>query len=163
MCVPLLPLCKSRRELKIKTSGVIFRGASAYYVQKAKAPPKTGSLVIFRQKTIRIFLPKNLVGRRKMKCRGSSEMRFLKVWGRTEPSGGKRPVKVNFTKFRRKIFRWKFDAIIQAQGFQNWQTWPLIFGSIIRGGWMIRQLIVWNQPLSSGFSLSSALISRPAV
>ena len=34
------PSAKSRRELKIKTSGVIFRGASAYDVQKTIAPPK---------------------------------------------------------------------------------------------------------------------------
>ena len=34
------PSAKSRRELKIKTLGVIFRGASAYYVQKAIAPQK---------------------------------------------------------------------------------------------------------------------------
>ena len=32
------PSAKSRRELKTKTSGVIFRGASACYVQKAIAP-----------------------------------------------------------------------------------------------------------------------------
>ena len=31
---------KSRRELKIKTLGVTFRGASAYYVQKSIAPQK---------------------------------------------------------------------------------------------------------------------------
>ena len=34
------PSAKSRRGLKIKTSGVIFRGASAYHVQKTIAPPK---------------------------------------------------------------------------------------------------------------------------
>ena len=34
------PSAKIRREQKIKTSGVIFRGASAYYVQKAIAPEK---------------------------------------------------------------------------------------------------------------------------
>ena len=33
--------------------------------------------------------------RRKMKCRGSSETHFPKVWGRTEPSlGDKQPIKV---------------------------------------------------------------------
>ena len=38
--------------------------------------------------------------RRKMKCRGSSETRFPKVWGRTEPSsGGKRPFEVSKTIF----------------------------------------------------------------
>ena len=50
-------------------------------------------------------------------------------------------------------FRRKYDAIIRARGFQNWQKCPLIFCSIIRGGRMIRQLIIRNQPLSSGFSL----------
>ena len=34
------PSAKSRRELKIKTLGVTFRGASAYYVQKSIAPQK---------------------------------------------------------------------------------------------------------------------------
>ena len=33
------PSAKSRRELKVKTLGVIFRSASAYYVQKSIAPP----------------------------------------------------------------------------------------------------------------------------
>ena len=36
----LYPSAKSRRELKMKTLGVIFRGASAYYVQKSIAPQK---------------------------------------------------------------------------------------------------------------------------
>ena len=36
----LLHLCQSRRELKIKTLGVIFRGASAYHVTKAIALQK---------------------------------------------------------------------------------------------------------------------------
>ena len=34
------PSAKSRRELKIKTLGVTFRGASAYYVQKSIATQK---------------------------------------------------------------------------------------------------------------------------
>ena len=34
------PSAKSHRELKVKTLGVIFRGASAYYVQKAIVPQK---------------------------------------------------------------------------------------------------------------------------
>ena len=34
------PSAKSRRELKIKTLGVTFGGASAYYVQKSIAPQK---------------------------------------------------------------------------------------------------------------------------
>ena len=34
------PSAKSCRELKIKTLGVTFRGASAYYVQKSIAPQK---------------------------------------------------------------------------------------------------------------------------
>ena len=40
------PSAKSRRELKIKTSGVIFQGASAYYVQKSIAPPKQAVCII---------------------------------------------------------------------------------------------------------------------
>ena len=49
----------------------------------------------FRRK----FLSKNFADfffrRQKMKCRGSSETHFPKVWGRTEPSlGGKRPFKI---------------------------------------------------------------------
>ena len=36
----IYPSAKSRRELKIKTLGVTFRGASAYYVQKPIAPQK---------------------------------------------------------------------------------------------------------------------------
>ena len=34
------PSAKSRRELKIRTSGVVFQGTSAYYVPKSIAPPK---------------------------------------------------------------------------------------------------------------------------
>ena len=41
---------------------------------------------------VEIFRQRFCFRRRKMKCRGSSETRFPKVWGRTEPSsGGKRP------------------------------------------------------------------------
>ena len=157
------PSAKSRRELKIKTLGVTFRGASAYYVQKSIAPQKQAVCrfsdeFFFDENFHQNFLPKKNFRRRKMKCWESSETRFPKVWGRTEPSSrGKRPVKVlqNFG----GNFRQKFDAIIRAQGFQNWQKCPLIFRSIIRGGRMIRQLIIRNQQLSSGFSLSSALIS----
>ena len=36
----LYPSAKSHRELKIKTLGLTFRGASAYYVQKSIAPQK---------------------------------------------------------------------------------------------------------------------------
>ena len=42
------------------------------------------------------FSPKKIFRRRKVKCRGSSETHFPKVWGRTEPSsGGKRLFEVS--------------------------------------------------------------------
>ena len=94
------PSAKSRRELKIKTLGVTFRGASAYYVQKSKAPQKQAVCRFSDEKNLgenfhQKFLPKKKNRRRKMKCWESSETRFPKVWGRTEPSSrGKRPVKV---------------------------------------------------------------------
>ena len=94
------PSAKSRRELKIKTLGVTFRGASAYYVQKSIAPQKKAVCQFSDQNffwwkfLLKIFA-NFFFRRRKMKCRESSETRFPKVWGRTEPSsGGKRPVKV---------------------------------------------------------------------
>ena len=93
------PSAKSRRELKIKTLGVTFRGASAYYVQKSIAPQKKAVCqfsdeIFFDESFIENFR-QFFFRRRKMKCRESSETRFPKVWGRTEPSsGGKRPVKV---------------------------------------------------------------------
>ena len=40
------PSAKNRRKLKIKTSGVIFQGAVAHYVQKAIAPPKQAVCLI---------------------------------------------------------------------------------------------------------------------
>ena len=92
------PSAKSRRELKIKTSGVISRGASAYYVQNT-APPKQ-AVCRFSDNKIsddyfcQFFLP-IFFRCRKMKCRGSCETRSPKVWGRTQPSsGGKRLFKV---------------------------------------------------------------------
>ena len=93
------PSAKSRRELKIKTLGVTFRGASAYYVQKSIAPQKQAVCRFSLEKNFDEHFIENFrqfsFRRRKMKCRESSEMRFPKVWGRTEPSsGGKRPVKV---------------------------------------------------------------------
>ena len=51
------PSAKSRRELKIKTLGVTFRGASAYYVQKSIAPQKQA---VCRFSNEKIFLAKNL-------------------------------------------------------------------------------------------------------
>ena len=90
------PSAKSRRELKIKTLGVTFRGASAYYVQKSIAPQKK-AVCQFSDEN---FFDENFIEnfrqfffrRQKMKCQESSETRFPKVWGRTEPSsGGKRP------------------------------------------------------------------------
>ena len=101
------PSAKSRRELKIKTLGVTFRGASAYYVQKSIAPQKQAVCRFSDGKKIdenfyRKFSPIFLFRLRKMKCRESSETRFPKVWGRTEPSsGGKPPFKVShFSKMR---------------------------------------------------------------
>ena len=94
------PSAKSRRELKIKTLGVTFRGASAYYVQKSIAPQKKAICQFseenfFDKNYYRKCSPIVFFRRRKMKCRESSETRFPKVWGRTEPSsGGKRPIKV---------------------------------------------------------------------
>ena len=93
------PSAKSRRELKIKTLGVTFRGASAYYVQKSIAPQKKAVCQFSDENCLMKILSKIFAKfffrRRKMKCRESSETRFPKVWGRTEPSsGGKRPVKV---------------------------------------------------------------------
>ena len=93
------PSAKSRRELKIKTLGVTFRGASAYYVQKSIATQKKAVCQFldenfFDENLYRKFSP-IFFRRRKMKCRESSETRFPKVWGRTEPSSmGKQPVKV---------------------------------------------------------------------
>ena len=45
---PKFAIC--RKELKIKTSGVIFRGAYAYCVQKAIAPQEQAFCQIFGQK-----------------------------------------------------------------------------------------------------------------
>ena len=94
------PSAKSRRELKTKTLGVTFRGASAYYVQKSIAPQKqavcrfSDECFFWRKFSSKNFAKKNF-RRRKMKCWESSETRFPKVWGRTEPSSrGKRPAKV---------------------------------------------------------------------
>merc|ERR1712167_353728 len=53
---------KSRRELKIKTSGVIFQGASAYYVQNYIAPPKQAGCRFSNENLHRKFLPKICFG-----------------------------------------------------------------------------------------------------
>ena len=94
------PSAKSRRELKIKTLGVTFRGASAYYIQKSIAPQKqavcrfSDDFFFWRNFSSKNFAQK-IFRRRKMKCWESSETHFPKVWGRTEPySRGKRPFKV---------------------------------------------------------------------
>ena len=106
------PSAKSRRELKIKTLGVTFRGASAYYVQKSIAPQKqavcrfSDEKIFWRKFSSKMFA-NFFFRRRKMKCWESSETRFPKVWGRTEPySRGKRPFKVQHFSFgfrRRKM------------------------------------------------------------
>ena len=72
------PSAKRRRELKIKTLGVIFRGASAYHAQKTIAPPKQAVCQFSDENFCRKLLPKNFVQCRKMKCWGSSETRFPK-------------------------------------------------------------------------------------
>ena len=78
------PSAKSRRELKIKTLGVTFRGASAYYVQKSIAPQKQAVCrfsdeFFFGENFHQKFWPKKFFRRRKMKCWESSETRFPKV------------------------------------------------------------------------------------
>ena len=78
------PSAKSRRELKIKTLGVTFRGASAYYVQKSIAPQKQAVCrfsddFFFDENFHQKILPKKCFRRRKMKCWESSETRFPKV------------------------------------------------------------------------------------
>ena len=84
------PSAKSRRELKIKTLGVTFRGASAYYVQKSIAPQKQAVCRFsdenfFDENFHQKILPKKFFRRRKMKCWESSETRFPKVSRRSEP------------------------------------------------------------------------------
>ena len=59
------PSAKSRRELKIKTLGVTFRGASAYYVQKSTAPQKQrvcrfSDEIFFAKIFIKIFCQKKI-------------------------------------------------------------------------------------------------------
>ena len=67
------PSAKNRRDLKIKTSGVIFRDAPAYYVQTTIAPLKWAVCPNFRTKIFptkivsRKFSPKIIFGRRKFK------------------------------------------------------------------------------------------------
>ena len=78
------PSAKSRRELKTKTLGVTFRGASAYYVQKSIAPQKQAVCrfsdeFFFDENFHQKILPKKCFRRRKMKCWESSETRFPKV------------------------------------------------------------------------------------
>ena len=137
------PSAKSRRELKIKTSGVIFQGASAYHVLKTIAPPKQAVCQFSDKHFCRSFLSKKYFQHPKMKCQGSSEMRFPKVWGPTEPSSwGKWPVRV----------LQHFDSNL-VENFRHWchhpgprvsklakiiEKWQLWFCSIIRGSQMIR-------------------------
>ena len=153
------PSAKSRRELKIKTLGVTFRGASAYYVQKTIAP-QNRQFVDFPTKFfltkifIKKFCQKNVFGVEKWNVGNRLKRVFPKFEAElSHPRGvnGRSKFYKNSAEFFR--FRRKYDAIIRARGFQNWQKCPLIFCSIIRGGRMIRQLIIRNQPLSSGFWL----------
>ena len=151
------PSAKSRRELKIKTLGVTFRGASAYYVQKSIAPQKQAVCRFsddFTKIFIKKFCQKKVFGVEKWNVGNRLKRVFPKFEAeRSHPRGVNGRSK--FYKNSAEIFRFrrKYDAIIRARGFQNWQKCPLIFCSIIRGGRMIRQLIIRNQPLSSGFWL----------
>ena len=88
------PSAKSRTELKLGLSGVVFRGRRASGAQKFIVPPKRrvlDSTSDFFANFFRHFFFR----RRKMKCRESSETRFGQVSRRSEPSSrGKRPLKV---------------------------------------------------------------------
>ena len=99
---------QGRRKLKPIVRAMNFRGASAGDVRKFTAPPKQAvcrfsglgdQQHLFDEHFCRTIFFR----RRKMKCRGSSETRFPKVSGQTEPSsGGKRIFKV-CEKFEKKI------------------------------------------------------------
>ena len=146
------PSAKSRRELKIKTLGVTFRGASAYYVQKSIAPQK------------------------KAVCQFSDEFCLMKIFIENfrqfffdiEKWNVGNPLKRVFPKFEaershprgvngRSQFYKNFGGNSMPssgpEGFKIGKNARLFFCSIIRGGRMIRQLIIRNQPLSSGFWL----------
>ena len=94
------PSAKGRRRLKPIVRAMNFRGASAIDVRKFTAPPKQAVCQFSGLEGVRNFFLTNIFvdfffRRRKMKCRGSSETRFPKVSGQTEPSsGGKRIFKV---------------------------------------------------------------------
>ena len=88
----LNPLTKERRDLIFWGNGVIFRGESAVYAQKFVAPPKRAIFDLMLHFWSENFI-KKIIGRRKIKCRESSETRFGKVSRRSEPSSrGKRPI-----------------------------------------------------------------------
>ena len=86
------PSAKDRNELNIGEIVVTFQDASAHYAQKIVAPPKRRK----HEKTLRLFEAVKTRHkfffrggcRRKMKCGESSETRFAKVSGRSEPCRG---------------------------------------------------------------------------
>ena len=123
------PSAKSRRELKIKTLGVTFRGASAYYVQKSIAPQKkavcqfSDDKIFWRKFWFKIFA-NFFFGRRKMKCWESSETRFPKVSRRSEPFSAVFERSTSARPYRQR--RRKKNHLIEAAPFgrldQMWRT-----------------------------------------
>ena len=114
------PSAKSRRELKIKTLGVTFRGASAYYVQKSIAPQK--------QAVCRFSVEKKIWRKFYRKCspifffdveKWNVGNRLKRVFPKFEAERS-HPRGVNgrskFYKNSAEIFRFrrKYDAIIRA-------------------------------------------------
>ena len=80
------PSTKNHRELNFGMSGVVFRDRSAGDAQKCTAPPNRHfTCFVMTFKILRKFHPKKTFWHRKVKCRESSETRFAKVSGRTEP------------------------------------------------------------------------------
>ena len=83
----LNPFAKERRDLNFWQVGVIFQGEFDGDAQNAPAFPKRGNHGSITKNLWKHFDKKNF-WRRKMKRRESSETRFGKVWGRSEPSSG---------------------------------------------------------------------------
>ena len=99
-CTTFTPLPKVIESCKSKR-----RGPSSSRISplrpKIRSSSKTGSLSFFQTKLFDCLTKKsyrtfcNFFQCRKTKCWGSSEMRFPKIWGRMEPSSGKKqPFKV---------------------------------------------------------------------
>ena len=97
----LLPLRQKSQRVENQNFGGNFSRRICLLGPKIHSSAKTGSLSIFRrfffgdENFHQKILPKKCFRRRKMKCWESSETRFGKVSGRSEPSSrGKRPFKV---------------------------------------------------------------------